>query len=109
MKLLLASLLLPIAAQERYTPISTSNILAEKYLDSLSYESSLSITSDVPVTLHKYSDTSQSFLMGAEPVPAYLGMVLVSFVRTCNITFRVPLTAFPITNNTSTGDFGLYI
>ena len=78
MKLLLASLLLlPITAQERYTPISTSNILAEQYLDSLSYESSLSITSDVPVTLHKYSDTSQSFLMGAEPVPAYLGMVLV--------------------------------
>lgn len=93
MKLVLAYLLLPLAhcQDQRYTPGSTANILAEQYLDSLSYQSSLiSITSDVPVTLQKYSDTSQSFLMGAEPVPQNLGMVIVTSDCSSEETSVVP-------------------
>jgi uncharacterized low-complexity protein len=82
MKLVLASILLPLAhgQEQRYAPsINNATILAEQYIDSLSYQSSLiSITSDVPITLQKYSDTYQSFLMGAEPVPQNLGMVIVT-------------------------------
>lgn len=87
-------LLLPFALaqdEQRYTPSSTANILAEQYLNDLSYQSSLiTIDSDVPVTLQKYSDTSQSFLMGAEPVPQNLGMVLVTSDCSSDETSVVP-------------------
>lgn len=93
MKLLLASILLPggLSQDQRYTPSNPASILAEQYLDNLSYQSSLlSIASDVPVTLQKYSDTSQSFLMGAEPVPQNLGMVLVTSDCSSEDTSVVP-------------------
>lgn len=93
MRLFLALLLLAQshAQDERYIPSSTANILVEKYLDSLSYDSSLFIISDVPVTLQRYSDTSQSFLMGAEPVTPNLGMVVVTSDCSSEDTDVVPV------------------
>jgi hypothetical protein len=83
MKLATASLLLFLCLvftekQDRHTAHSSPNthILAEKYFSNLTYDSKLTINSDVPVTLQKYSDTFTSFLEGEEPVPANLAMLV---------------------------------
>ncbi|KAL3798268.1 hypothetical protein HJC23_000182 [Cyclotella cryptica] len=80
--------------QDRFTAHpsspSTTTILAEQYLSTLSYTSPLTINSDVPVTLQKYSDTSTSFLMGQEPVPSNYGMVVVTSDCTTDETSVLP-------------------
>lgn len=87
-------LLTPSSSQDqRFTAHPSSpatHILAEQYLSTLTYNAPLTINSDVPVTLQRYSDTSTSFLIGQEPVPSNYGMVVVTSDCTTDQTSAVP-------------------